>query len=77
MDQSIGAQNANHNLDPHQPPGEFPVTDVTKNVKNAIDKTAAAAKDATKKAGDAAGSAAKKTGEAVKDAGQKIKNAGK
>ena len=53
------------------------MTDVSKNVKRAVDKTAAAAKSATDKTADAAGKAAQKTGEALKNAGQKLKDAGK
>ena len=53
------------------------MTDVSKNVKNAIDKTASAAKTATEKTATAAGKAAQKTGEALKNAGQKVKDAGK
>ena len=54
-----------------------PMTDVSRNVKKAIDKTASAAKSATEKTADAAGKVAKKTGEAIKNAGQKVKDAGK
>ena len=56
---------------------EDEMSNVAKNVKSTIDKTATAAKNATDKAADAAGKAAVNTGNAVKNAGQKIKDAGK
>ena len=52
------------------------MTDVSKNVKKAVDKTAAAARSATDKTADAAGRAAQKAGNALKNAGQKLKDAG-
>lgn len=54
------------------------MTDVSKTVKVAIEKTAAAAKNAADKTADSAGKVAKKTtGDVVKYDSQKIKHAGR
>ena len=53
------------------------MADVSRNVKKAVDKTAAVAKDAADKTAEAAGKVARKTGEAMKNVGQKLKDAGK
>ena len=56
---------------------EYMMTDAAKNVKNAIDKTADAAKNATDNIAKGASKAAEKTGDALKNAGDRVKNAGK